>query len=197
MLARKEMAMTAALAAPPAVRPGPADLPDPGPGQELVDGEIQELNASYLSAFVAGNVYFALRSFVQAHNLGWVAPEGTSLKCFSDDPARVRRADTAFHRLGRLAAEQARAEGHLTVVPDLVVEVLSPNDLADDVNPKRVDWPAAGAALVWVIYPLDQEVHAFAAGGPVRVFGPADTLTADPVLPGFSAPVADLFRLPA
>lgn len=188
--------MSTGLAAPPAVRLADADVPDPGPGQELVDGELQELNVSYLSSFVAGAVYFALCSYVAAHPVGWVAPEGTSFRCFRDDPTRVRRADVAFHRLDRLSADRALSEGHCTVVPDLVVEVVSPNDLADDVNRKRIEWLAAGATLVWVVYPLQQEAHAFAAGGPVRVFGAADALTAEPVLAGFATPAADLFRLP-
>ena len=70
---------------------------------------------------------------------------GVSYRCFPDDPGRVRRADTAFHALERLTAAQAVAEGHCTVVPDLVVEVVSPNDLASDVNQKRAEWLAAGA----------------------------------------------------
>jgi Uma2 family endonuclease len=191
--------MSTGLAAPPAVRLADADLPDPGPGQELVGGELQKLNVSYLSSFVAGAVYFALRSYVAAHPVGWVAPEGTSFRCFRDDPTRVRRADVAFHRLDRLdrlTADRALSEGHCTVVPDLVVEVVSPNDLADEVNRKCVEWLAAWAALVWVVYPLQQEVHAFPVGGLVRVFGAADTLTAELVLAGFATPAADLFRLP-
>jgi hypothetical protein len=38
---------------------------------------------------------------------------------------------------------------------------------------------------------------AYRADGSVVLFRRTDTLTADPVLPDFRAPVADLFRLPA
>jgi len=185
---------------PPAPRLTPDDLlrlPDRGKGFELVGGELKELNVSYLSSYVAGQVFFQLQTHVGPNRLGWVSPEGTSFRCFPDDPTRVRRADTAFHRLDRLTPGQAASEGHCTVVPDLVVEVVSPNDLADDVNGKRVEWLEAGAALVWVINPPQRTVHAYRADGTVRVFGPNDTLTAEPVLPGFQVPVADLFRLPA
>lgn len=189
--------MSATLAAPPPAQTEP-DIPELARGQEFVNGEIQELNVSYLSGFVAARVNRIVGNFVEDRHLGWMSAEGTSFRCFPDDPRKVRRADTAFHRLDRLTAQQAQTEGYMPVVPDLVVEVVSPNDLADEVNEKRVEWLAAGAQLVWVIFPLQQEVHAFpAGGGTVRVFGPADTLTADPVLPGFAAPVADLFRLPA
>jgi Uma2 family endonuclease len=172
-------------------------LPDGGRGFELVDGELRELNVSFLSAYVAGETHFQLRSHVGPRQLGWVSPEGTSFRCFPDDPDRVRRADVAFYRLDRLTADQARAEGHCTVVPDLVVEVVSPNDLAYEVNEKRIEWQEAGAQLVWVIDPARQTIHAYRADGTVRLFHRTDTLTAEPVLPDFRVAVADLFRLPA
>jgi Uma2 family endonuclease len=191
--------MSAVLTAPPAAKFTPDDLlrlPDGGKGYELVDGELKELNVSFLSSFVAGQTYFALRTHVGTSRLGWVSPEGTSFRCFPDDENRVRRADTAFHRLDRLTADQARAEGHCTVVPDLVVEVVSPRDLAYEVDEKRIEWQEAGAQLVWVIHPVRQTIHAYRADGTVRLFQRTDPLTAEPVLPDFRVPVADLFRLP-
>jgi len=191
--------MSAVLTAPPATKLTPDDLlhlPDGGKGYELVDGELKELNVSFLSSFVAGQTYFALRTHVGTSRLGWVSPEGTSFRCFPDDENRVRRADTAFHRLGRLTADQARAEGHCTVVPDLVVEVVSPRDLAYEVDEKRIEWQEAGAQLVWVIHPGRQTIHAYRADGTVRLIQRTDTLTAESVLPDFRVPVADLFRLP-
>src|SRR6478672_7990640 len=151
ILTPEEDSMSAVLTAPPATKLTPDDLlrlPDGGKGYELVDGELKELNVSFLSSFVAGQTYFALRTHVGTSRLGWVSPEGTSFRCFPDDENRVRRADTAFHRLGRLTADQARAEGHCTVVPDLVVEVVSPRDLAYEVDEKRIEWQEAGAQLV-------------------------------------------------
>lgn len=180
--------MSATLAAPPALRDW----------QEFVGGVVRERYRSARANLVTRNVLTMFGAWGQPFGRGWVSGIGVGHQCFPDDPRKVRRADVAFHKLDRLSAQQAQTEGHMTVVPDLVVEVVSPNDLADEVNRKRVEWLAAGAGLVWVVYPLDQEVHAFpAGGGTVRVFGPADTLTADPVLPGFAAPVAELFRLPA
>lgn len=183
--------------APAAVTPDDLlRMPDHGLGFELVDGELKELNVSLLSSFVAGRAFSRLSSFVEERNLGWVFPEGTSFRCFPDDENRVRRADTAFHRLDRLTAEQARAEGHCTVVPDLVVEVVSPNDLADEVNAKLIEWLDAGAQLVWIIHPIQQTVHAHRPAGIVARFRGTDTLTGDPVLPAFRVPVAELFKLP-
>ena len=191
--------MSAVLPDPPAKVVTPDDLlrmPDQGQGYELVGGELRELNVSYLSSFVGRRISTLLANHAEPSALGWVNGEGTSYRCFPDDENRVRRADTAFHRLDRLTPDQARPEGHCTVVPDLVVEVVSPNDLADEVNEKRIEWLEAGAQLVWVIHPIQQTIHAYRADGTVTLFRRTDTLTAEPVLPGFRVPVAELFRLP-
>jgi len=126
-----------------------------------------------------------------------MTPKGTSYKCFSDDPEKVRRADAAFHHLSHMTAERARTEGHCTIVPDLVVEVVSPNDSSNAVNEKRIEWLEAGAQLVWVIHPDHQTVHAYRADGGVDHFKRTDMLHARPVLPDFQIPVAELFRLPS
>ena len=191
--------MSAVLNTPPPAKFTPDDLlrmPDRGKGFELVDGELKELNVSFLSSFVAGEIYGALRDHVKPRRLGWVTPEGTSYRCFPHDETQVRRADTAFHRLDQLSVEQATAEGHCSVVPNIAVEVVSPNDSANDVNEKRIDWLEAGAQVVWVIHPIQQTVHAYRADGSVRDFRRTDTLTGEPVLPEFRVLVADLFKLP-
>jgi Uma2 family endonuclease len=172
-------------------------LPGQGKGFELVDGELKELNVSTLSSYVGGEMYGHLRDHVRPGRLGWLFNEGASYRCFPRHPGKVRRADVSFHTLDRLTPEQVAAEGHMSVVPDLVVEVISPNDLAYEVNEKRIEWQRAGAKLVWVIDPVQQTIHVYRADGSVSVLNRNDTLTGEPILPEFRVPLADLFRLPA
>ena len=145
------------------------EIPDAEPalprGFEFVDGQLEELNVSFLSTLLAGEIHFRLRGFVGPRRLGWVTPEGTSYRCFPDDPTRVRRAYTAFHRLDRITNEQALAEGYMSVVPDLVVEVVSPHDIADAVNRKLLEWMRAGVSLVWIVHPLDRTIHTYGSPG--------------------------------
>lgn len=148
------------------------------------------------SSHVGGEILFHLKAFVTPRGLGYVFMADNSFRCFADDPDRVRRADVSFIAADRLTPELYRSKGHCTVCPDLAVEVVSPNDLMSDVTAKRKEWLAAGAKLVWVVDPDDRSVSAYRSGEPVRVFQETDTLTGDPVLAGFSCPVADLFRLP-
>jgi Uma2 family endonuclease len=95
-----------------------------------------------------------------------------------------------------MTPEIAKRRGFCEVCPDLVAEVLSPNDVTAEVTRKRREWLAAGARLVWIIDPEDQSVTAYPAGERPVVYQVADTLSGDPVLPGLVIPLADLFRLP-
>src|SRR5687767_4752693 len=132
------LAMSIAMEVPKARSFTPDDLlrlPDGGRGFELVNGDLKEMDVSFLSAYIAGEIYGRLRDHVRPRRLGWVTPEGTSFRCFPD-PRTIRRADTAFHLLSRVTAEQAMSEGFFSIVPDIVVEVVSPNDLGQDIEEK-------------------------------------------------------------
>lgn len=194
----------AVLDAPPPPAPRkrytPDDLlamPDQGAGYELVDGELVEQTVSALAHVTAARFTRHLGNHVDPVSLGWVFGEGSSFRCFPDDPDRVRRADTAFTSIGRYPLDRVNREGFVSVCPDLVVQVVSPHDIADEVNAKRLEWLGAGVRLVWVVYPVHREVHAYTAPDQARVFRGGGDLTADPVLPGFRVPLADLFPPPA
>jgi Uma2 family endonuclease len=86
-------------------------------------------------------------------------------------------------------------EGYLLTIPELVVEVRSKNDSQPEIDEKVRDYLSAGVVLVWVADPAVRTVTVHRSGQPAVVLGATDTLTADPVIPGFAVPVADL--LPA
>jgi Uma2 family endonuclease len=169
---------------------------DEGKGFELVGGELKEWTVSKESSRIAGRICTRLDVFCESRGVGYVFPEGMSYQCFPTDPTRVRRADTSFIALSRMPSATYRDEGHCTTVPDLVVEVISPNDNAEEVAEKIQDWLGAGVKLVWEVYPGRQTIRANLPDGTATLFRPPDILTAEGVLPGFSCPVADLFRLP-
>jgi Uma2 family endonuclease len=163
---------------------------------ELVDGRLVERKSSMLSSYVAGVITELLHVFCRTHPLGYVFPEGTSFQCFSWDARRVRKPDTAFLRRDRLTVEQLMQEGHCPVVPDLAVEVISPNDLAYEVDQKANEWLRAGVSLLWVVNPHSRFVRVRRADGSETRFDANDELTGEDVLPGFRCRVAELFELP-
>jgi Uma2 family endonuclease len=172
---------------------------DSGKGYELVRGRLRELNVSTESSRVGGKVFSRLEHYCEAHPVGWAFPADTGFRCFATDPTdpnRVRKPDAAFVSFASLPVSAYSREGFCEAVPDIAVEVVSPNDLAREVDGERGEWLRAGVKEVWIIYPDTRTVQVYRA-----VSGPAfleelDTLAAPDLLPGFAVPVADLFRLP-
>ncbi len=137
-------------------------LPD-GDRYELVDGELVECGMSGKSVWIATWLSSQLVHFAVNRRLGYVMTEA-SIQCFAD-PGKVRRPDVSFFASGRVSDAEFEA-GHLRIAPDLVVEVVSPNDLAYEVALKSAEYLAAGVRLVWIIHPETNEVEVRRTDGP-------------------------------
>lgn len=86
-----------------------------------------------------------------------------------------------------------RRTGYLDVAPELVAEVLSPWDNPADLRRKLAEYFEAGVLVVWVLDPATRTVRVHNAVVGAVVLRESDTLTGGDVLPGFAAPVAELF----
>ncbi|HYH67628.1 MAG TPA: Uma2 family endonuclease [Urbifossiella sp.] len=171
-------------------------MPDGGKGYELIDGQLKEKVVSFRSSHVGACVVWVLESYRRTVAPGWVCGSDNGFRCFAAHPGRVRKPDAAFFAYPRMTEEQYADEGFTLIAPDLVAEVVSPSNSAEEVDEKAKDWIQAGVQEVWVLHPKTRHLYVFRAGGGYAFLREADTLTS-PVLPGFSVPVADLFRVPA
>lgn len=79
-------------------------------------------------------------------------------------------------------------------IPTLVVEILSPSNTEEEVNAKTDEYLAVGVPLVWIVDPHLQTVTVLRPGRPPEMVNTTQTLSADPELPGFTVPVARIFR---
>jgi Uma2 family endonuclease len=80
------------------------------------------------------------------------------------------------------------------VVPDLVVEVVSPSNLANEVEEKVVEYLKAGVQLVWAVYPTTARIYVHDSLSSVRVLTRTGELDGGDVLPGFRLPLDQLFE---
>jgi Uma2 family endonuclease len=160
---------------------------------ELVEGRIVRMSptgdphAGYESNF---DEY--IKAFVRQHRLGKVRVGEVGIYT-RRHPDTVRAADVAFISNERYAQRQQR-HGFLDVAPDLIVEILSPDDRWSDVTQKLREYFGIGVRLVWVADPETKTIYAYRSLTDVREFGESGTLAGDDVLPGFSVPVASLFE---
>jgi Uma2 family endonuclease len=166
-------------------------LPD-GDHYELVDGNLVERHMGAVSSWTGGILYHFLQVHCQANNLGWVWPADNGYRCFPDAPGKVRRPDVSFIRRGRLPDEQLPT-GYVRIAPDLAVEVLSPNDLAYEVDGKVLEYLRAGVRLVWVVNPESRTVRIHRADGSTGWLLEHAELSGEAVVPGFRCAVRELF----
>jgi Uma2 family endonuclease len=82
-------------------------------------------------------------------------------------------------------------------VPQLVVEVLSPNDIWGKVLRRVSEFLLRGVAVVWVIDPENRTATVLLPNQLPQVFEENDELTAAPPFPDLRCRVADLFFVPA
>ena len=90
---------------------------------------------------------------------------------------------------------EVRNTGYLEVVPELVVEIVSPNDNPGSIFDKVQMWLRFGVTMVWVVHPETRTVEVHRMDASRVSLAEDDTLDGGTVLPGFSCPVQDIFDL--
>ena len=168
-------------------------LPDDGKWYELVRGELIEMPPpGFMHTAVTGQIGWLIGTFFRQNRLPFVdGPEAAAY--IERGPDTVRAADYALisrEGIPELLPQRGYVFG---LIPDLVVEVVSPGRRRATAENRAQMWLDAGVRLVLTAYIETNEIATHHDDGAVRRFSIGDTLTLDPVLPGFACPVADIF----
>ncbi len=189
--------MTMASAKAPVTPDELLTLPD-SVNNELIDGNLVERHMGSESSAIAMAIGTILLTFVKANRRGHVFTTDCGYQCFPAFPERVRKPDVSFIQTGRLPGERI-PEGHTRILPDLAVEVISPGDLAYEVDEKVEQYLTAGVRLVWVVSPKTRTVRIHrpkdAHHGPIGALAESDHIWGEDILPGFQCPVAEFFQI--
>ena len=159
---------------------------------ELIRGVFHEMAPAGLEHNkIALKLGARLLAFVEPRRLGHTAVGDTGV-WLERDPDTVRAPDVTFISARRLPLGP-RYPRYTEVVPDLAVEVRSPNDSAPELERKAEMWLGEGVRLVWVVHPATRTIDVYRPDAPVATLDDADDLDGLDVLPGFTCPVADVF----
>ncbi|MCY3920122.1 MAG: Uma2 family endonuclease [Chloroflexi bacterium] len=159
---------------------------------ELIRGVLYEtMPAGELHGKIVMRLGGALFGFVEPRGLGTLVASDSGV-WLARDPDTVREPDIAFTSVQRLPLD-AWNTGYSEVVPDLVVEVVSPSDSPRELHDKARMWLSHGVRLVWVVHPATRTVDAHSAGGAIVTLAENEALDGGDVLPGFSCPVKAVF----
>ena len=167
-------------------------MPDDGYRYELVRGELRKMvPPGAYHGKSATRVGRSLADHVDENDLGevYIAEVGFLI---GSNPDHVRAPDVAFVRQER-EDEVGEIHGYFPGAPDLVIEVISPNDRYTEVDEKVHDWLGAGARMVIVINPRRREVRLHTLLADAMVLVPGDTLDGGDVIPGWTIPISAIF----
>lgn len=164
---------------------------------EVVNGQIVEIAPmSDYAREVASRLSRAVSRYLDTNQIGESGVERLFRIPLAEDRGRNREPDMFFLSFDRWPRDRVYpyTGNARDVVPDLVGEVASPGDTGEELLKKVREYLRGGVRLVWVVYPLTQEVHAYSPGAnQVRVYSVTDELDAGEILPGFRTSVAALF----
>jgi Uma2 family endonuclease len=105
-----------------------------------------------------------------------------------EDDTRIYLPDIAFVRAAKLTELPDYADRASAVM----IEIVSPSESASRLTAKVEFYLRNGAQSVWIVDPEARRIDVYAPDRPARGFRGSDTLT-DPVLPGFTLPLSELF----
>lgn len=159
---------------------------------ELVKGELFEMPpAGGRHGSVAMRIGALLGVHARANQLGEVfAAETGYILC--RDPDTVRAPGASFIAGDRLPPGELPA-GYFDIMPDLAIEVLSPNDRPGEVQDKVEDWLRAGVRLVWVINPTTRSAMVHRPLSDPQEVAEGDILDGNEVISGFTCQLRELF----
>lgn len=156
---------------------------------ELIDGEIIEKMPTEEHGEIALLIGAALLAFVRANNLGRVGVEVRHR--MPQDQRNSRLPDVSF-----IAGQRPRVtEGSVPQMPDLAIEVKSPDDSLKGLRERAQYYLLNGTRLVWLFDPAKRYVITLTADDE-QIFLEHEALDGGDVLPGFSLPLADIFGDP-
>lgn len=165
--------------------PEPAD----GSREELLRGEVVVMPPPQnLHGWIQLQIGFLLKMFVEPRKLGWVMTETGFI--LERDPDTLLGPDVVFWNI---QDQPVRPAKYSDVAPDLVVEVLSPEDRKKLVHEKIKTYVKRGVKLVWLVDPEVRTVTVYAGSMRGTELGDTETITGGDVLQGFSCSVAEFF----
>jgi Uma2 family endonuclease len=157
---------------------------------ELIDGVLVEKAMGFRESLLALALSGYLREFVVPRNLGLlVGPDGM-LQLF---PGLIRIPDVAFIAWASIPGGRVPTKPVPQLTPDLAVEILSSSNTRDEMARKRREYFQARVRAIWEIDPDARTVSVYTSGDDLQVLSSSGTLQGDPVLPGFSLPLHQLF----
>jgi len=164
-------------------------LPEGDVNYEFVDGQaVPKMSPKYFHSSLQLALILLIRAWCKRK--GRVRPEwAILLKRHGEDWAPVP--DLTYISYSRLPASWKRNEA-CPALPELVIEIISPDQTMKEFEDKAKDYFAAGVSRVWVVDPEKQIVKTFFPDGTTQVYKDNMPII-DSLLPGLELTTLQVF----
>ena len=164
-------------------------LPDLDESYELVEGEaIKKMSPKFFHSRLTASFWSELSSW--SNDSGQVAIEwSVVLQRLGKDWVPVP--DLLYVSHERLAADW-REDAPCPVMPELVIEIVSPDQTFNQLAQKAMDYLSAGIDRVWVVYPPMRSLTVFFADRPPETYR-GDRLITDELFPNLAVTSEQFF----
>jgi len=156
---------------------------------EYFDGEVIELSSPRP---IHNQIAKRLITLLDVH----VSPNGRGLLFWSDE-FRLNDRRRVIPDIALMMAPKHQLvdlnRTPIDLIPDLAIEVISPSEMARDVERKITAYLDAGLAEVWTLYPESQHIYVHQADTS-KLFKSGEKL-ASSVLPGWACAVSEIFAI--
>ncbi|OKH24693.1 Uma2 family endonuclease [Chroogloeocystis siderophila] len=169
------------------------DLPDSNDHYELVEGQLRpKMSPKYKHSTLQLRLSIALNQWCEQQKYGRVRPEwGVILQRQQKDWVPVP--DLIYVSYERLPQAWNEDEP-CPVVPELVIEIISPGQTFGEMTEKATDYLLAGVDQVWVVDTKAQSVTIFERDSLPQTIRSNGSIS-NSLLPGFVLNVSDLFDI--
>lgn len=156
---------------------------------EFVDGHaVPKVSPKFFHSTLQAALIILIRAWCKGK--GRVCPEWATI-LEGQGQAWVPIPDLTYISYERLPASWKRNEA-CPALPELVIEIISPDQSMKELESKANDYLNAGVSRVWVVYPDTQSIRVFSSGQPSQIYTDSTPIL-DPLLPGLELTPRQVF----
>lgn len=158
---------------------------------ELINGRAIEKMPTQLHGLIALFLGYLFWSYRERNPIGWFFADARYQ--MPNDAENARIPDISFIRKERGPVIE---EGPAPYMPDLAIEIQSPDDDPKEMREKAAYYLANGSRMVWLIFTRkrNRRIEVYRPGQPMLTLSMDDTLNGSDVLPGFEVAVKALYE---
>ena len=165
-------------------------LPEIDESYELVNGKvIKKISPKFFHSRLTSTLWAELSAWGDGR--GQVAIEW-SVVLKRGDKDWVPVPDLLYVSFNRLAQDWCE-DAPCSVLPELAIEIVSPDQIFNQLAQKATDYLSVGVDRVWVVYPPMRSITVFYGDRPPETYQ-GDRLLTDQLFPDLTVTAAQIFR---